>query len=213
MHRRATTSLPGTSFHHQPEAQHPKSSAVHKLGRPITPSIVRTTRTRRSPALGIPAAALSSYRPEITAQFRTIPPDLVASFATLGGREQRVCNIAPRNSQQFLQLIGSTLSIVRRCHPRQSLTLHDALQGTNSNAGARRRPDWITRRQCVYSGGLNNAHGVHSPVEGSSAASKRTPREFERRTASWRWKTTFSTCRNGQMPRLVGGRSISQSGS
>jgi hypothetical protein len=23
---------------HQPEAQHPKSSAIHKLGRPITPS-------------------------------------------------------------------------------------------------------------------------------------------------------------------------------
>jgi hypothetical protein len=29
---------PRTSFHHQPEAQHPKSSAIHKLGRPITPS-------------------------------------------------------------------------------------------------------------------------------------------------------------------------------
>jgi len=28
-----------TSFHHQPEAQHPKSSAIHKLGRPITPSL------------------------------------------------------------------------------------------------------------------------------------------------------------------------------
>jgi hypothetical protein len=27
-----------TSFHHQPEAQHLKSSAIHKLGRPITPS-------------------------------------------------------------------------------------------------------------------------------------------------------------------------------
>jgi hypothetical protein len=25
--------------HHQPEAKHPKSSAIHKLGRPITPSI------------------------------------------------------------------------------------------------------------------------------------------------------------------------------
>jgi hypothetical protein len=25
--------------HHRPEAQHPKSSAIHKLGRPITPSI------------------------------------------------------------------------------------------------------------------------------------------------------------------------------
>ena len=29
-----------TSFHHQPEAQHPKSSTIHKLGRPITPSLV-----------------------------------------------------------------------------------------------------------------------------------------------------------------------------
>ncbi|MGA6936879.1 MAG: hypothetical protein WB041_16085, partial [Pseudolabrys sp.] len=28
-----------TSFHHQPEAQHPKSSAIHKSRRPITPSI------------------------------------------------------------------------------------------------------------------------------------------------------------------------------
>jgi hypothetical protein len=27
-----------TSFHHQPEAQHPKSSAIHKFARPITPS-------------------------------------------------------------------------------------------------------------------------------------------------------------------------------
>jgi hypothetical protein len=29
----------GPRFHHQPEAQHPKSSAIHKLGRPITPSL------------------------------------------------------------------------------------------------------------------------------------------------------------------------------
>src|SRR5215471_13895471 len=29
-----------TSFHHQPEAQHPKSSAaIHKINRPITPSM------------------------------------------------------------------------------------------------------------------------------------------------------------------------------
>jgi hypothetical protein len=30
--------LPRSAFHHQPEAQHLKSSAIHKLGRPITPS-------------------------------------------------------------------------------------------------------------------------------------------------------------------------------
>jgi hypothetical protein len=28
----------GPRFHHQPEAPHPKSSAIHKLARPITPS-------------------------------------------------------------------------------------------------------------------------------------------------------------------------------
>jgi CheY-like chemotaxis protein len=35
----ATRPLPRTSFHHQPEAQHPKSSAIHKKRRPITPSL------------------------------------------------------------------------------------------------------------------------------------------------------------------------------
>jgi hypothetical protein len=41
-----------TSFHHQPEAQHPKSSAIHKLGRPITPSFgeKRTSTGRQSRA-------------------------------------------------------------------------------------------------------------------------------------------------------------------
>src|SRR6478672_11366088 len=33
-----------TSFHHQPEAQHPKSSAIHKLGRPIIPSFAHLGR-------------------------------------------------------------------------------------------------------------------------------------------------------------------------
>jgi putative tryptophan/tyrosine transport system substrate-binding protein len=37
-----------TSFHHQPEAQHPKSSAIHKLGRPITPSFVPLLGDKRT---------------------------------------------------------------------------------------------------------------------------------------------------------------------
>src|SRR5262249_49570853 len=37
-----------TSFHHQPEAQHPKSSAIHKLGQPITPS---KGQKRKSPGI------------------------------------------------------------------------------------------------------------------------------------------------------------------
>src|ERR1700749_2119723 len=43
-------------FHHQPEAQHPKSSAIHKLGRPITPSSGPTEAfgpRRRSTAEGL----------------------------------------------------------------------------------------------------------------------------------------------------------------
>jgi hypothetical protein len=40
-----------TSFHHQPEAQHPKSSAIHKLGRPITPSFGPDNRGFLTPVL------------------------------------------------------------------------------------------------------------------------------------------------------------------
>jgi hypothetical protein len=42
--------FPRTSFHHQPEAQHPKSSAIHKLGRPIIPSLVREAVVRTQTA-------------------------------------------------------------------------------------------------------------------------------------------------------------------
>ena len=43
-----------TSFHHQPEAQQRKSSAIHKKRRPITLSIGRTSfgHQKHGPALG-----------------------------------------------------------------------------------------------------------------------------------------------------------------
>jgi hypothetical protein len=44
-------------------------------------------------------------------------PDLVASFATIEWREQRICKLAPRDPQQFLQAVYGTEQIVWRCHP------------------------------------------------------------------------------------------------
>jgi hypothetical protein len=38
---------PRTSFHHQPEAQHPKSSAIHKLGRADYPIFRREADINR----------------------------------------------------------------------------------------------------------------------------------------------------------------------
>jgi hypothetical protein len=57
-------------------------------------------------------------RLEIAPQFSAVLPDLVASFATIEWREQRICQLAPRNPQQFLQAIYGTEQIVWRCHPR-----------------------------------------------------------------------------------------------
>jgi hypothetical protein len=57
-----------TSFHHQPEAQHPKSSAIHKLGRPITPSFGAKANVRWSPRN---FAFLFLDRPGDTASLRT----------------------------------------------------------------------------------------------------------------------------------------------
>jgi hypothetical protein len=46
-----------TSFHQQPEAQHPKFSDIHKLGRPITPIFVRDSdQTADIAKENIPAA-------------------------------------------------------------------------------------------------------------------------------------------------------------
>jgi hypothetical protein len=42
---------------------------------------------------------------------------LVASFATIEWREQRICQPAPRDPQQFLQAVYGTEQIVWRCHP------------------------------------------------------------------------------------------------
>jgi hypothetical protein len=45
-------------------------------------------------------------------------PDLVASFATIEWREQRICQLAPGDPQQLLQAVYGTEQIVWRCHPR-----------------------------------------------------------------------------------------------
>jgi hypothetical protein len=42
-----------TSFHHQPEAQHPKSSAIHKKRRPITPSIGPKQTCRKTQSMSL----------------------------------------------------------------------------------------------------------------------------------------------------------------
>ncbi len=57
-------------------------------------------------------------RLEITPQFSAVLSDLVASFATIEWCEQRICKLAPRDPQQFLQAIDGTKQIVWPCHPR-----------------------------------------------------------------------------------------------
>jgi hypothetical protein len=56
-------------------------------------------------------------RLEIAPQFSAVLPDLVASFATIEWCEQRICQLAPRDPQQFLQAVYGTEQIVWRCHP------------------------------------------------------------------------------------------------
>ena len=56
-------------------------------------------------------------RLEIAPQFSAVLPDLVASFATIEWREQWICQLAPRDPQQFLQAVYGTEQIVWRCHP------------------------------------------------------------------------------------------------
>src|SRR5437667_8043700 len=54
---------------------------------------------------------------EITPQFSAVLPDLVASFATIEWCKQRICKLAPRDPQQFLQAVYGAEQIVWRCHP------------------------------------------------------------------------------------------------
>src|SRR5258707_12612709 len=56
-------------------------------------------------------------RLEIAPQFGAVLSDLVAGFATIERREQRICKLAPRDPQQFLQAVYGAEQIVWRCHP------------------------------------------------------------------------------------------------
>ena len=56
-------------------------------------------------------------RLEIAPQFGVVVSDLVAGFATIERCEQRICKLAPRDPQQFLQAVYGTERIVWRCHP------------------------------------------------------------------------------------------------
>jgi hypothetical protein len=49
------------------------------------------------------------HRLEIAPQFSAVLSDLIARFTTLERGEQRVCKVAPRNPQQFLQSINSAV--------------------------------------------------------------------------------------------------------
>ena len=58
----------GLSFHHRPEAQHQKSSAIHKLGRPVThlpgskPTFLSQSRTPRCISYCFVWSALTATR-------------------------------------------------------------------------------------------------------------------------------------------------------
>ncbi len=61
-------------------------------------------------------------RLEIAPQFGVVVSDLVAGFATIERCEQRICKLAPRDPQQFLQAVYGTEQIVWRCHTPGSLS-------------------------------------------------------------------------------------------
>jgi hypothetical protein len=72
-----------TSFHHQPEAQHLKSSAIHKLGRPITPSF----RVKRTCRLGL---GMFAFDGEFNRSLQHIlRPNLSSGAAVSGGAISR----------------------------------------------------------------------------------------------------------------------------
>src|ERR1019366_8395504 len=58
--------LPRTSFHHQPEAQHPKSSAIHKLAGRLPHLWV--IRDRTIAGENPPMSAIARKRPNFAAQ-------------------------------------------------------------------------------------------------------------------------------------------------
>jgi hypothetical protein len=63
------------------------------------------------------ASAPGFDRLEITPQFSAMLSDLIASLATIDRCEQRICKLAPRDPQQFLQSVHGTEQFVWRCHP------------------------------------------------------------------------------------------------
>ena len=86
---------------------------------------------------------------EITPQFSTVLPDLVASFAAIEWCEQRVCKLGPCDPQQFLQAGYGAERIVWRCHPPVAFEIDEG------NVLRRIKPDSHYRR---------NASVVFSPT-------------------------------------------------
>src|ERR1700719_4462266 len=78
----------GPRFHHQPEAPHPKSSAIHKLARPITPSFRQIGHSPRHHAMPKSEHRLggrySGYSPDTIARSsrKRISPSLLVSEIT-----------------------------------------------------------------------------------------------------------------------------------
>src|SRR6266481_3758558 len=72
------------------------------------------------------AAALGFYQQEVAPQFDAIPVDLVARFAALERREDRVCKVAPSNPQQFRQPVDAAGQSFQLDHLRISFEMSKA---------------------------------------------------------------------------------------
>ena len=79
-------------------------------------------------------------RLKIAPQFGAVLSDLVASFATIQLCKQRVCKLAPRDPQQFLQAVYGAEQIVWRCHPPVAFEMDEG------NVLRRIKPDSRYRR-------------------------------------------------------------------
>jgi len=72
------------------------------------------------------AAALGFYQQEVAPQFDAVPVDLVARFAVLERREDRVCKVAPSNPQQFRQPVDAAGQSFQLDHLRISFKMSKA---------------------------------------------------------------------------------------
>jgi hypothetical protein len=72
------------------------------------------------------AAALGFYQQEVAPQFDAVPVDLVARFAVLERREDRVCKVAPSNPQQFRQPVDAAGQSFQLDHLRISFEMSKA---------------------------------------------------------------------------------------